>query len=343
MCNHTYRKALVLQGLFLCMGLYAQSVIIEQPGRNTPLQDVQKFVISTFGGVPDRVDFYLNGRLLLARREAPYEFTIRWNTRYKNTVKVVAHFPGEAPVSVSRDYQEIKVDVVQEIEAFQFFPFLNRPLEAGWRMTSHGKVVTPQTFEPATHFPLELIIALDTSGSMMFNFDELEQPLRGLIAWCKERNYPVTFLIFDRTPSLVRLENLPPTLKALYRERPSSVVWDTIATASGLFKHSPRRVLMMVTDGGDQGSRHTADTASDYLRKSGASMIWVTPTNLQNKELSKLCRESGGLVVHTAGRDPWPGLVYLLDKQYHLLAPDAAWPVNIKLKKGKIWYPRWDK
>ncbi|MDJ0842254.1 MAG: hypothetical protein QNK37_37480 [Acidobacteriota bacterium] len=342
MFNRKYRKALALQGLFLCLGVSAQTIIIEKPGRNEPLQDQQEFVISTFGGVPERVDFYLNGRLVLARREAPYTFTIRWNTRYKNTVRVVAHFPGEEPVSITRDYQEIQVDVEEEIEVFQFFPFLDRPLGDGWRVTSKGKPTTPQAFEPATRFPLELIIALDTSGSMMFNFDELEKPVRGLIEWCKARNFPLTFLIFDRKPNLVRLENLPPSLKDLYRERPSSVVWDTIATASGLFKESPRRVLMIISDGGDQGSRHNPETASDYLRKSGAALIWVSPENLPNKELSKLCKNSGGFSVYTGGRDPWPGIIYLLDKQYHLLAPEAAWPVDIKLKKGRIWFPRWE-
>jgi len=339
------KKALVIPGLFL-LGFWcqAQSVVITKPARGAPLQDTQEFEVSVIGGTPSRMDFYLNGRMILARREPPWVFEVRWNTRYANEVRVVAHFDGDAPVVVTRAFEEIAVDVEESVEVFQVFPFFERPPEPGsWRIESNGKPVEPQKMEPAAKLPLELIIALDTSGSMMFSFDQLEEPVRRLLAWGRERGHPMRFLIFDRKPSMIDLSTFPPSLKQLYRERPSSVLWDTIATASTLFDESPRRVILIITDGSDQGSKHTADTARTYLRKSGAALIWVSPTNLQSRELSKLCRDSGGFSAYTRGRDPWPGIFFLLDGQYHLLAPDATFPIELKVGKGRVWYPRWEK
>jgi len=338
------RLLVFLQGLLFCATLTAQNLHIEKPGRGETLQDTQEFVIVATDGTPTRVDFYLNGRLILARREAPYVFNVRWNTQYKNTVKLVGHFDGLDPVVVSQDFEEIVVDVEEELKIFQFFPFIEQvPVDGSWTITSNGRAIKPQTFEPASKLPLNLIIALDTSGSMMFAFDDLEAPLRQLLAWCKEKNHPVRFLIFDRQPSLIKLENLPPTLKGLYRERGSSVVWDTIATAGELFPVGPRRVLLLISDGGDQGSRHSPASAEVYLRKSGAAMIWINTANLVNKDLSRLCDLSGGFAALAGERSPWPGIFHLLAGQYHVLAPDATWPVKLKVSKGRIWYPHWEK
>lgn len=335
----------MIWGLF-CLGLslQAQSLYIEKPARGAVLQDEQEFVVEALGPQPDRVDFYLNGRLMMARREPPYVFTIKWNTRYKNTVRLVATYADGSTSETTRDFDEIKVDVEEELEVFQFFPFIEKPQEPGGITLSYNDApITPQTLEPATNIPLELIIALDTSGSMMFSFDELEQPVRGLIEWAQTRNFPLTFLIFDTRPKLIKLDQFPDSLKSLYRERPSSAVWDTVATASNLFKESPRRILLMITDGGDQGSKHTKDTAAVYLRKSGASLIWVSPARVPNRELFNLCKESGGFTVFTNGRNPWPGVVYLMDNQFHVVAPDAGWPMTLKARKGRAWYPRWEK
>jgi len=343
MASDRVMKGLVFPALlFWCWSSSAQSVLIEKPGRNEPLSDTQAFVISSFGGQPSRMDFYLNGRLILARREPPWTFDVRWNTRYENTVKIVAHFDDGEPVVVTRTFEEIAVDVEEEVAVFQFFPFVEIPPgDEGLTVVSRGRTIVPQKVTPAFQIPLELIIALDTSGSMMFSFDQLDGPIRHLIRWARERNYPTRFLIFDRSPSLIDIDTLPDNLKALYRERPSSVMWDTIATAASMFEDSPRRVVMVITDGGDQGSKHTAETAGTYLRKSGAALIWVSPANLRNEELGELAIDSGGFVAYTRGRDPWPGILYLLDRQHHVLAPEAGYPVELKIEKGRVWYPRW--
>ena len=344
MVAETVKKALVIPGLFF-LGLFcqAQSVVITQPARGAALQDTQEFVVTVTGGLPSRMDFYLNGRLILARREAPWVFEVRWNTRYENEVRIVAHFEDDEPVVVTRSFEEIAVDIEEAVAVFQVFPFFEQPPEPGtWKIRAGGNPVTPQKMEPAGKLPLELIIALDTSGSMMFSFDQLEGPIRRLLAWSAERGHPTKLLIFDRKPSLIDLATFPPSLKQLYRERPSSVVWDTIATASTMFEASPRRVILVITDGSDQGSKHTPATARTYLRASNAALIWVSPTNLQSRELTKLCRDSGGFAAYTSGRDPWPGIFFLLDGQYHLLAPDATFPLDMKIDKGRVWYPRWE-
>jgi len=334
-------KALIVQGLFFSTLATAQGIFIEKPRPGDGLDDVQEFVI-VVGGEPERVDFYLNDQLLLARQEAPFNFTVRWDTRFRNEVRVVASYVGGVTAEAHEVYREIVADVREEVERFQFFPFLERPLgEITWEMTFKGRKVRPELFELAKNYPLNLVVALDTSGSMMFSIEEVAAPLRELMTWCLDAGFTVRFLVFDRSPRLIRLEDLPADLGTLYQGQGKSVVWDSIATATELFPKGPRRMLLLISDGADDGSIHSAESAAIYLKKSHAVLVWANPTKLKVKQLAQVATMSGGFVVDTRAHDAWGSLRFLIGNQYHLLAPDAGWPLEFKTSKGRVWYPQW--
>ena len=335
-------KALMIQSLFLwTLAANAQSVFIEKPRPGAALADTQDFVVVA-GGTPQRVDFYLNGRLILARQERPFNFSVSWDTRFRNVVRVVAHYADGTSAEAEQVYQEIVADIREEVEVFQFFPFLERPLDSSrWKLIHKGQQIQPQVFEKADKFTLHLVIALDTSGSMMYSIEDVADPLRDLMKWCFDEGFSVKFLVFDRSPRLIRIEDLPADLKQLYQGQGKSVIWDTIATASELFPRGPRRLLLLVSDGADDGSIHGVDSAAVYLKKSNAALVWVNPTKLKVKQLAQLATVSGGFVVDARARNSWDSLSFLIQNQYHLLAPQASWPIDFKPSRGRAWYPRW--
>lgn len=334
------RKALVFQSLFLFPFLFAQNIYIDKPGPKDTLDDTQEFEVSITDARAKRVDFYLNERLIQARTKEPWRFSVSWNTRLTNKVRFVATLEDGSKVQVERVFAELAVDVEDKIEEFQFFPFMEEP-GAEIRLRSLGQTIVPRKFEKADKFPLNLVIALDISGSMKFSLRELTPGVQSLLAAAQRQHWRVQMLLFDEAPRLLELSSLPTNLERLYTGRAKSVVWDALATACQLFPKDQRRVLLLISDGYDDGSRHDAASAGEYLRKARASLIWISPAEIFITELNRLTENSGGYTAFTRKGEPWSKLNFLLENQYHLLAPDAAFPVDLEPTRGKAFYPRW--
>ncbi len=334
------KKALVFQSLFLFQTLFAQNIFIDKPGPKDTLDDTQEFLVSITDSRASRVDFYLNERLIQARTKPPWRFTASWNTRVQNKVRFVATLADGTQLQIERTFAELVVDVEEKLEEFQFFPFLEEP-GASIRLRSQGQTITPRTFERADKFPLNLVIALDISGSMKFSLRELTAGVKALLAAANGGNWRTQMLLFDESPRLLDLASMPANLEKLYIGRAKSVVWDALATGCQLFPKEQRRVLVLVSDGYDDGSRHDAASVEQYLRRSNASLIWISPSDLQVPNLNRLTEHSGGYTAFTSKGDPWQKLIFLLENQYHLLAPDALFPVELDPSRGQAWYPRW--
>ncbi len=334
------KKALVFQSLFLFQVLFGQNIYIDKPGPKDTLDDTQEFQVSITDARATRVDFYLNDRLIQARTKEPWRFSVSWNTRLTNKVRFIATLDDGSKVQTERVFAELVVDVEDKIEEFQFFPFLEEP-GASIRLRSQGQTIVPRKFEKAQQFPLNLVIALDISGSMKFSLRELTPGVQSLLASAQRQHWRVQMLLFDEAPRLLELSSLPANLETLYTGRAKSVVWDALATASQLFPKEQRRVLLLISDGYDDGSRHDPSSASQYMRKARASLIWLSPAEILIPELNRLTENSGGYTSYTRKGDPLPKLIFLLENQYHLLAPDATFPVELEPTRGQAWYPRW--
>jgi len=261
------KKALILQSLFFCVLLSAQDIYFKSPKASDPLEDVQEFVIGVGPVAPTRMEFYLNGRLKLARRNAPFQFKIRWNTSMENRVKVIAYFGQGEPVVLEKTFSEIKTDFKQEVQAFHCFPFLEKPLPAKWSFRSQGQVMEPQNFNSANRFPLSLVIALDISGSMKFDLPELSDSFHDFLNHAREKGYEIEFLLFDSQPRSLNPQQTPKQLEELYNGEPKSVIWDSLATGTGFFKDTPRRVVLLISDGNDDGSVHNLNSAGLYFKE----------------------------------------------------------------------------
>ncbi len=335
------KKALILQSLFFCLTSHAQSLYFEAPKPDAPLEDVQEFLIGVQDGAPSRMEFYLNGRLVRARAKAPFLFRIRWDANLENQVRVVAFFDQGDSVTLERTFKEIETDFQDAVLAFRCFPFLDKPPPEKWTFTSQGQVMEPQTFEPASRFPLSLVIALDISGSMQFDLPELSNNFHAFLSQSREAGYEIEFLLFDSTPRAIDPKASPEKLETLYNGEPKSVIWDTLATACGFFKDTPRRVVLLISDGHDDGSVHDFQSAALYFREKQAALIWLNPSTYQSRELTQLCGLSGGFRLDGKTAHNWDLLADRLAHQYYLLAPDAKPPINLKVSPGSAWFPEW--
>ena len=335
------KKALIFQSLFFCICLQAQQIRIQQPQEGQPLLDTQPFLITIEDGVATRVEFHLNGRLLRARTQAPWQFEVRWNTKITNKVRILAWIEGrDQPLVLEKTYREIRVDLQQELNAFHCFPFLDRSLPAQWRFRSNNKDITPQELTSADKFPLDLIVLIDISGSMKFVLPDQTAFFSTFKTFAEQKRYRVRYVVFDSGPRL--LSSAPTTLDGLYQGEPKSVVWDAVATAAGLFDNNPRRLILLISDGADDGSRHDAGSVANWLKRGNIPLIWLNPTDVGNRDLSRLARKSGGFNFYSSGQKQWETLITRLTHQVYLLAPDATYPIRFDISPGRVWLPDWE-
>ena len=187
---------------------------------------------------------------------------------------------------------------------------------------------------------MNLVILLDISGSMIGSLEAVTPGFRMLTEWLEKQKPTPHLVVFDQEPRL-RESGLPTDLAALYKGVARSVIWDAMAAAIELPSQGPRRVILLISDGADDGSQHDSESLGALFKKSGASLIWVNPTKPRNRELSKLAIDSGGFIFAGEPTGFWRALIRRLENQHHLLAPDAAFPIELRVSPGEVWYPRW--
>jgi len=338
------KKALIFQSLFFCLPLWAQTISIVSPKPGSPLDEQQRFEIGTEGETPSRIAFWLNGQQIAERTQPPFEFTVSWNTSLPNEVSIYATYPSGERREVHQRYLPPKVDVTEQATAFQCFPFPERIWDGSpITVKTRGTGVQPQSVKLADPLPCEWLVVLDISGSMHFFLNDIGGPLRTLTRQRATVGDIVGAVVFDAVPRNLGLPSLwtIPDLSSLFREQSQSSIWDAIAGAAMQFHASPRRMILLISDGADDGSRHSASTVSALLRQRDIVLVWYNPSNLPNRDLTRLSNRSGGFVLSGNPEKALAGLGQLLENQLHVIAPDASYPIQLKWKSGKIRYPAW--
>jgi hypothetical protein len=345
--NNRIFRALLLQGLFFLSWFgFGQEVLIRSPRPGEPLDEQQEVVVSVLGAAtPIRVELYLNGRLAASREAPPFRFDVRWNTSLENVLRAVAVFENDVAAESELRFSPIRVDVETEVLGFHVFPFLEGPLPAQPpEFSSDAGPFEPQQLVPAEKYQLDLVIALDVSGSMAFSLGEITEGAQAFIRVMEAAGAKVRFVVFDRQPRLAATADVLAleSLETLYKTEGKSIIWDTLATASVMFRDSPRRTIILISDGYDDGSKHDDDSVAQLLREANASLIWLNPTRLQNRQLARLAGKSGGFGFYNLSLDTWRLTLLRFSNQLFLLAPDVRFPIDIDLDGVDAWYPRWD-
>lgn len=167
----------------------------------------------------------------------------------------------------------------------------------------------PQTvvqFAGEEDLPLELVVAVDLSTSVMPALPVLKQAVKGFLGSVSARDRVTVIGFNDRVFTVSRRETEAAAAATLIDRLAASGhtrLYDAILNGLDLLdRQSGRRALVVFTDGEDEGSRATLQSVEGRLRRSEASLFMVAAgRGNQSAPLQRLMRRlaepTGGLAV----------------------------------------------
>jgi Ca-activated chloride channel family protein len=163
--------------------------------------------------------------------------------------------------------------------------------------------------------PVALAVVLDASGSMAGRLQDARIAAAQLIATSNPEDEFDVVIVGD-TPRIVvdRSDSLDQFQQTLAFVEPGgqTALWDSLMTALGLLRSAPfeRKVMVVITDGGDNHSRATKRELKSVLKEAGVQLYTIALYNPYSRrteeriaplELDDLTSVTGGRIV--AARD----------------------------------------
>jgi VWFA-related protein len=285
------------------------------------------------------VTFYADGRqVCLAEAVRPECAWDAGPTVESHLIRAVARLRnGERVVqnvrTKSLGYAEsVTVEIVQ-VNAVVTDPsghFVKNLTRGQFRILEDG---TPQhitSFEP-TGTALELVLAVDVSGSMADAMDDVKQAVRTFMEALGPKDQVTLVAFNDAMFTLARRESNAATRKrAVDRLSPwgGTALYDVIVRSLDMLSRQPgRRALVIFSDGDDQASQASFGDVERLVREGDATLFMVgLGRGARNDELKakmgQLALASGGRALFVDRRDqlgePFAAIVEELSNQYML-------------------------
>ncbi len=269
----------------------ATAVVIDEPTAESYVvgPTVLRAVVEPAEAAVTRVDFFVDGVRVCQVEQRPFECT--WDggpTVRRRLVRVVAVLPSSGRLATSVRTSEVPgytdsggVDVV-------LVPFVVTD--------DHGRFVkglqqsairlfeddAPQklTYFESEEVPLEIVVAIDISGSMQSVMSQVKDVLKRFLATFKENdrltlvgfNHQV-YVLQQRTADRGRLAASVDSLTPAG----GTALYDAVLKSLDLFgSEVHRRAVLVFTDGDDQGSLAGLDPVQRRLRASDAVAYFIT-------------------------------------------------------------------
>jgi Ca-activated chloride channel family protein len=292
------------------------------------------------------VIFFIDGRQICVVPAPPFECD--WDagrTIVEHQIRVVATLAAGGRAVQTLRTKGVSFADNEDVDAVQVTVTVldgpNRyvrglPLSA-FKVFENGRP-QPISYFANANVPLELIAALDISGSMGPAMPKLKQAVREFLAAVPAGNQ-VTLLGFnDSLFTLTRRATDPAErVKAVDRLAPwgATALYDAILRSIALLgRQTGRKALVIFSDGEDQGSRATISDVERSLQSSDVTLYMIGQgRGVSNERLKavmeRLSRPTGGRVLFTESIDTLRGafaeLLDELSNQYLLsYAPAPA-------------------
>ena len=200
--------------------------------------------------------------------------------------------PAQSRTTVPANVRPVTLPVVVRDKKDKLVPGLTKD---DFTLTEDGHPETIQSFSPASALPLTLTIALDTAGSMRDAIEIERTASRGFLDEMVARpGDKASVLHFDREVEL--LEDITPVKakldESLNQLGPSSAenttesdrghrfgaqIYDAIYLAANeiLARQSGRKVIIVIADGVDHGSKEQLQDAIESAQKADASVYTI--------------------------------------------------------------------
>jgi VWFA-related protein len=292
------------------------------------------------------VTFYVDGRQVCAIAAAPYE--CRWEagpTIHEHQVRAVANLTeGDRLVETVRTkalgYADTaEANVVQvTVTVTQSGKFVRDIPRSAFHVKEDG---VPQTitYFSSEDVPLELIAAVDISGSMTNAMGKLRSAVRDFLLAVPSQAQ-VTLLGFnDRIFTITRRATEPEDrVRAVDRLAPwgATAFYDVILQSLDMLgRETGRRALVVFTDGEDQGSHATIEDVERRLQASDVTLYIIgqgrgVELDRLKSVMTRLANPTGGRALFTDNidelNDRFADLIEELSNQYLIGYP----PTNTK-------------
>jgi Ca-activated chloride channel family protein len=300
---------------------------------------------------PTRVIFFADGQELCAVTAPPFECA--WNAGdaiQSHTIRVVANLADGRRLVQNVRTRDVgttfrsRVAVVQvPVSVRKGSRFVAGLPQTAFRVYEDEREQEVVEFL-AENVPLELVLAIDVSDSVAPDLPMLKAAATELLGGIPAGR-AVTILAFNTEVFPLAVKQTEPNLRvqALEKLKPwgGTALYDAIILGLGRFGQQPgKKVLVVFTDGEDQGSRATLADARRQLRESEAVLyIMGAGRNLDKdvfkRAMSEISEVSGGRAVFTDKmeklRDIFRELAQELSAQYLLSYvpsnsdPDGTW------------------
>jgi VWFA-related protein len=317
------------------------------------------------------VTFFIDGRQVCEFGAAPFE--CEWDAGrdvVAHQVRVVAALDGGGRVVRTLRTRglayadKVEVDAVQVTvtvtnDRGKFVPGIPQQL---FRIYEDGQMQTIGYFA-SEDVPVELVVAVDISGSMTAAMPRLKRTVRNFLQAVPTGNQ-VTLLGFnDSVFTLTRRSTDPgERVRAVDRLAPwgATALYDVIIRGIEMLgRQTGRRALVVFTDGEDQGSHVTLDDVERRLQASDVTLYMIgqgrgLTHDYLRKVMQRLTVPTGGRVFTTDNIEALQGAFeelldelsnqYLIGYQPSYTTRDDAWheikveiegePVNIRARQG---------
>lgn len=317
------------------------------------------------------VTFYIDGRQVCEFGAAPFE--CEWDAGrdvVAHQVRIVAALEGGGRVVRTLRTRglayadKVEVDAVQVTvtvtnDKGKFVPGIP---QQSFRIYEDGQLQTIGYFA-SEDVPLELVVAVDISGSMTAAMPRLKRTVRNFLQAVPTGNQ-VTLLGFnDSVFTLTRRSTDPDErVRAVDRLAPwgATALYDVIIRGVEMLgRQTGRRALVVFTDGEDQGSHVTLDDVERRLQASDVTLYMIgqgrgVTHDYLRKVMQRLTVPTGGRVFTTDNIDALQGAFeelleelsnqYLIGYQPTYTTRDDAWheikveidgePLSVRARQG---------
>ena len=306
---------------------FAAMIAAQAPSTNAPIFEIRFPAADTFLTGPvvlrtvvdppsavTRVTFFVDAREVCVVVQPPFECD--WNAGpdvVERQVRVVATLAsGNRLVRTVRTQglgvtEKVDVDVVQVTVTVtnDRGEFVAGLPQSAFHVLEDGKPQTV-TYFASEDVPLELVVAVDISGSMTAAMPKLKQSVKAFLGAVPAENRLSLLGFNDTVFALTRRPTDPPEerMRAVDRLAPwgATALYDVIVRGIDMLgARTGRKALIVFSDGEDQGSHVTLDQVEQRLQASDVTLYMIgqgraLEVDRLKKIMERLSTPTGGRV-----------------------------------------------
>ncbi|HSL22037.1 MAG TPA: VWA domain-containing protein [Vicinamibacterales bacterium] len=290
-------------------------LLILSPGEDDFVSGAVTIVATVTGGTATYMTFYADGRVACRLGEPPWQCRFDAGEVVKeHHIRIVAELTSGTRLTAARrtkaiDYAEAaEVDaVIVPVTVRRGGRFVRGLRSEDFSIREDGRPQQITMFAPEG-LALELAITMDVSGSMDDDMPEMREAVKALLTSLRPQDKSIV-AAFNTSFFIVSAREASEQSRRRAVDRLASwggtALYDALVRSADLLQKRPgRKAIIVFTDGDDQSSRTSAESAERRMESSDAVLYVIgqghsaRTTALRNR-LTRLAEISGGRAFFT--------------------------------------------